>query len=98
MPIVGVALHLLPAVPPQIADEEELDPGEQAVGPVFEVIAEVNARRTKIEVRAAQRLGAACRAILFGSALDQPAVERGVLLAFEEDEAHAIGGGIEPAR
>ena len=98
VPIVGIALHLLPAVPPEIVDEEELDPGEQAVGPVFEVVAKVHARRAKIEVRRAQRFGAACGTILPWNALDEPPVDNGISFAFEEDETQAVGTGIESAR
>src|SRR3989337_2294133 len=87
--VVGVALHLLPAMPPEIADEEELDPGEQAVGPIFQVIAEVDAGSAEIKVCAAERLGSACQAIFAGGDLDEPAVEKRMLGAFEEDEAHA---------
>ena len=58
----------------------------------------MHAGRAEIEVGVAQRLGAACRAILAGGDLDQSAVEKGMLGTFEEDEAHAVGAGIEPAR
>ena len=50
LPVVGIAFHLLPAMPEEIADEEELDPGEQAVGPILEIIAEVDAGGAEIEV------------------------------------------------
>jgi hypothetical protein len=58
----------------------------------------VHARRAKIKVRRAERFDAACRAILTRGALHQPPVEKGIRRAFEEDEAHAVGAGIEPAR
>src|SRR3989337_560236 len=96
--VVGVALHLFPAMPPEIADEEELDPGEQAVGPILQVIAEVDTGSAEIEVRAPESRGSACHAILAGGDLDDPAVEKRMLGAFEEDKAHAVGTGIKPAR
>ena len=98
LPVIGIAFHLLPAMPEEIADEEELDPGEQTVGPVFEVIAKVDAGSAEIEVGAAQRFSAARQAVLLGGDLDQPAVKKRMLGTFEEDEAHAVSAWIEPAR
>src|SRR5262249_506122 len=96
--VIGIALQLFPAMPPEILDEEELNPGEQTVGPILQVVAEVDAGRAEIEIGAAQALGAARPAILGGRDLDHPAVEPRLGRALEEHEGHAVGAGIKPAR
>src|SRR5665648_987648 len=86
--VVGVTLQLFPALPPEIADNEEPDPREQAVGPILQIGPEMDARATQRD-----------RAVFgVGIDLDEPAVEEVILRAFEEDEAHAVGVGITSAR
>jgi hypothetical protein len=70
--IVGIALQLGPAMPPEIADEEELDPGKQAVGPVLEVVTKMEARRAEIgsaPLSAAEPLAAQSSAVAISTSL-----------------------------
>src|SRR6476620_7411232 len=63
-PIVLVALHLLEAAPPQIANEKVLHPGEQKVDPVVEIAVQMQVRTAEIEARLANDLS---RVVLAGS-------------------------------
>src|SRR5680860_544269 len=81
--IVGVALQLFATLPPEIADKEEASPGEQAVRPILEIGAKLDARSRQIDT---------LRLFLH---FDQTPVEEVVLGTFHEDEAHPIVAGIE---